>query len=91
MQKEELMLNTAELEADPEGSLPELLVRLSVLMNAETTDQLRNLKEEKGLSATETVRRAIAVYAFLNDEQNAGKSIHIVNPRKGRYAEMDLL
>lgn len=85
------MSNTDELEVDPEGSLPDPLVRLSVLMNAETTDQLRGLKEEKGLSVTETVRRAIAVYAFLNDEQNAGKRIHIVDPRKSVYGEMDLL
>jgi hypothetical protein len=85
------MHDASELQVDPEGSLPEPLVRLSVMMNSETTEQLKGLKEEKGLSATETVRRAIAVYAFLNDEQNAGKSIHIVNPRKSVYAEMDLL
>jgi len=85
------MLDVDESEVDPKGSLPEPLTRLSVMMNAETTEQLKGLKDEKGLSVTETVRRAIAVYAFLNDEQNAGKSIHIVNPRKSVYAEMDLL
>jgi hypothetical protein len=85
------MYDADEPEVSPEGSLPETLVRLSVMMNSETTEQLKGLKEEKGLTATETVRRAIALYSFLNDEQNTGKSIHIVNPRKSVYAELDLL
>lgn len=54
------------------------LTRLSVNMNAETAEALRSLAQARGLNITETVRWAISIAAFVNEELQAGRKIHTV-------------
>lgn len=57
------------------------LVRLSVNMNEETAQALKELTKKQGLSLTETVRRAIAVYRFIFNEVKDRKRIVLtMNP-----------
>lgn len=65
------------------------VVRLSVNLNEETADALRQLAADKGITITEVMRRAIAVTKFLYDEQDKGKTIQVVS-RKGKIRNVVL-
>lgn len=59
---------------------PEMeLVRLEVNVNQETADALRSIMRKNGISATEAVRRAIAVNYYLSQEYAKGRKIHTMN------------
>lgn len=51
------------------------LVRLSVNMNQETAQALKELAKKQGISFTETVRRAVAVYKFIYSEVKDSKRV----------------
>lgn len=53
--------------------------RLNININEETADTLRKLKVEKGMSTTELVRNAIALYDYLVEEKKAGRKIQTSN------------
>lgn len=57
-----------------------MATRLSVNINDETTAALQELAQRRDTSVTEVVRRAVAVYKFLED-QVAGedKSLRLVD------------
>ena len=55
-------------------------VRLSVNLGSETSEIFKELIERKGLSITEGIRRAIAVWKFLEDEKALGNQIAVVEP-----------
>lgn len=54
--------------------------RLSVNLGSETAEIFKELIERKGLSISEGVRRAIAVWKFLEDEKALGNQIAVVEP-----------
>jgi len=53
-------------------------VRLSVNLSIETAEIFRSLIERKGLSISEGIRRAIAVWKFLEDEQSRGNQVAVI-------------
>ena len=53
-------------------------VRLSVNLSYETADIFRALIERKGLSISEGIRRAIAVWKFIEDEKAHGNQIAVI-------------
>jgi hypothetical protein len=55
-------------------------VRLSVNLSLETADVLKSLINRKGLSITEGIRRAIAVWKFVEDETSRGNEIAVIEP-----------
>jgi hypothetical protein len=55
-------------------------VRLSVNLSPETSEIFKELLDRKGLSISEGVRRAIAVWKFLEDEKALGNQIAVVEP-----------
>ena len=55
-------------------------VRLSVNLSSETSEIFKELIERKGLSISEGVRRAIAVWKFLEDEKALGNQIAVIEP-----------
>jgi hypothetical protein len=55
-------------------------VRLSVNLSFEMAEIFKELIERKGLSISEGMRRAIAVWKFLEDEQALGNQIAVVEP-----------
>lgn len=61
--------------ADPE--IPPV-VRLSVNLAADVADVLRALARRRGLSLTETIRRAIAVLKFVEEEVERGNKLAVV-------------
>jgi hypothetical protein len=67
------------------------LVRLSVNLNEETAMALKDIADRHGISFTEAIRRVIAVYKYLDDEQAAGRVIQIVDPKKRKVWELGLL
>lgn len=64
--------------------------RLSVNMNAETTEQLRRFALDKGLTYTEAVRRAVAIAAFIEGEYAAGRRIQSIDEAANRVSELVL-
>lgn len=60
------------------------MMRLNVNLNTETADALKAIVEERGCSYTEAVRRAIAIYKFIEDETEAGNVIFIGDGRDRR-------
>lgn len=71
--------------------MAEGLVRLSVNMNLETADALQKYAESKALSYTESVRRAIAIMVYLQEEVDSGNKIIIRDPETGKEREFVLL
>ncbi len=55
-------------------------VRLSVNLSIETAEIFKSLIERKGLSISEGIRRAIAVWKFLEDEQSRGNQVAVIEP-----------
>ncbi len=55
-------------------------VRLSVNLSIETAEVFKSLIDRKGLSITEGIRRAIAVWKFLEDEKSRGNEIAVIEP-----------
>jgi ParG len=64
-------------EAADQGG-QEKFVRLSVNLNPETADVFKALTTRKGLSITDGIRRAIAVWKFLEDERARGNEIAVI-------------
>lgn len=67
---------------------PQKFTRLSVNMNAETTEQLRRLAYDKDLSYTEVVRRAISIMTFLQNETDADRIIQVVDKERNEVREL---
>jgi hypothetical protein len=59
------------------GALSDPLVRLSVNLNPDVADDLKQYAGRKGISITEAVRRAITVLTFVDDAQGRGASLHL--------------
>ena len=62
-------------------------VRLSVNMNRETADALRDISETHGITVTEAVRRVISLAKFMDDETRKGNLI-IVEQKDGSRREL---
>jgi hypothetical protein len=56
--------------------------RLSVNINDETADALRTLAERRGVTVTETIRRAVSVYKYLADEMAEGRVLQVTDGRE---------
>jgi hypothetical protein len=65
-------------------------VRLSVNLSLETAEVFRSLIDRKGLSISEGIRRAIAVWKFLEDEKEPGNQIAVVEPNNQVHRVMML-
>ncbi len=58
--------------------LDDKFVRLSVNLSLETAETFKELITRKGMSITEGIRRAIAVWKFLEDERSRGNEIAVI-------------
>jgi hypothetical protein len=65
-------------------------VRLAVNVSDDTARTFRSLIERKGLSITEGIRRAIAVWRFVEDETERGNKLIVQEPN-GTQREVLLL
>ena len=55
-----------------------MATRLSVNINDETANALREIAKDEGTTVTEVVRRAVSVYKFFDDARDEGKTIQLV-------------
>jgi len=67
------------------------LVRLSVNMNPETAEALKEFAASKHLSYTEAVRRAIAIAKYIDDEISEGRKVQTVDPDRADIRELILI
>ena len=67
------------------------LVTLCVNMNAETAAALKEIADERGLSYTEAVRRAISIAKFVEDEIEEGRKIQTVDADRKDVRELVLM
>jgi hypothetical protein len=65
-------------------------VRLSVNLSVESAETFRALLKRKGLTITEGIRRAIAVWKFVEDEAYEGNQIAVIE-RDGTIRKVVLL
>lgn len=54
------------------------LTKLSVNINKDTADAIKEMAEARGISITEVIRRAISIAVFIDEETRAGRQIHTV-------------
>jgi hypothetical protein len=86
----------AALETETERqTVPEGCVRLSVNMNLPTAEALKEcrVRQKSGgniITITETVRRAIAIYKYVLDEQEAGRMIVTMDSNGKKAKELVL-
>lgn len=52
------------------------LVRLNVNLNPETADALKAISDKRGQTFTETIRRAIALLAYMDAQTAEGKHFY---------------
>lgn len=57
------------------------VTRLSVNLNQQTAAELKYLASHRGISYTEVIRQAIAVYNFVIYEQQQGNIIRICDSK----------
>lgn len=53
------------------------LTRLNVSVNQETADVVKEYTARKGVTLTETVRRAVAALAFIDQTQRQGTPVYV--------------
>jgi hypothetical protein len=72
-----------------QGESPRV-VRLSVNLASSVADALKSTAQAKGLSITEAIRHAIAIWKLVSDEQAKGNRVMIVEGRgeKAEYREI---
>lgn len=58
------------------------LTRLSINVNQDTAQALRDLAKQNETTVTEIVRRAVAVYKFFDEAEDAHKTIQLVDQDK---------
>jgi len=64
---------------DPSGEERPNVVRLSVNLAPTVADALKTTAGRKGLSITEAIRHAIAIWKLVTDEQAKGNRLMIVS------------
>jgi hypothetical protein len=64
------------------------VVRLNVNLNAETAAALRKIADEREISFTEAVRRAISVYNFIDEETQAGRRVQTTDSDRNNVREL---
>lgn len=79
-------LSQAEQAEEEDG-----LVRLSVLVNHDTAEALRGLRDENGITVTEAIRRAVSIAKFFYDQKREGRVIRTMNAKGRKVKEIDLL
>jgi hypothetical protein len=57
--------------------------RLSVNLSLDTAEVLKGLARRKGITITDAIRRAIAVWSFVEDELDKGNRIAVVERVNG--------
>ncbi|WP_411699022.1 ribbon-helix-helix protein, CopG family [Conyzicola sp.] len=64
------------------------IVRLNVNLNAETAAALRKIADERDISFTEAVRRAISVYDFIDSETRNGRRVQTTDSDRSNVREL---
>ncbi len=70
-------INQHDPPASAESAAGADTVRLSINLAPAVADTLKGYSRRKGISATEAIRRAISVLAYVDSAQNRGASINI--------------
>jgi hypothetical protein len=70
--------SASELQDQADTENQERTVRLSVNLSAESAETFKTLIKRKGLTITEGIRRAIAVWKFVEDETQRGNQIAVI-------------
>ncbi|WP_422117705.1 ribbon-helix-helix protein, CopG family [Brachybacterium sp. UNK5269] len=65
--------------------------RLSVNINNETAEALKELADENGTTVTEIVRRAVSAYKFLEDEIHGDTKLQLVNEKTRERTNVAIL
>ena len=55
------------------------VVKLNININDETKAALEELASRRGITVTETVRRAVSVYKYIEDEMDAGGKLQVIH------------
>lgn len=83
-------MTNEDIAIEPNRAKQEL-VRLSVNMNTETADALKQLAASKGVSYTEAIRRAVSIAKYFDDVTNEGQRIQIVSADRSEVRELLVL
>ena len=67
------------------------LTRLNVNLNQETAAALKAIAARENISLTEAVRRAIAIFKFVEDEQAEGRKIQTMEADESNKRELVLM
>ena len=67
------------------------LVRLSVNLNPESAEALKEMAKRRGISYTEAIRRCVGIYKYVLDEHNQDRKITTSKPNGKKVKELILL
>ena len=65
--------------------------RLSVNVALDVAEALRTLTKRRGITITDGVRRAIAIWKLVEDASAKGQQVQIVDPATGNVRELVLV
>lgn len=67
------------------------LVRLNVNLNKETAAALKKIAKSNNLNLTETIRRAIALLDFIDEEKRQGRKIQTMDKDESHKRELMMM
>ena len=67
------------------------LIRLNVNLNQETAAALRKIADDKGISFTEAVRRAISLYDYIEEETRNGRHVQTTDADRNSVRELVMM
>lgn len=79
-----------EVPSGPSEGAEPRFTRLSVNVTLDVADAIRSITRRKGISATEGVRRAIAIWKLVEDAVEDGGTVQVVSST-GKARELVLL
>lgn len=83
--------HTSTPPAPPSADDEQRYTRLSVNVALDVADALRVLAKRRGITVTDGVRRAIAIWKLVEDASAEGQQIQIFDPATGKIRELVLI
>ncbi|MFB2556154.1 ribbon-helix-helix protein, CopG family [Herbiconiux liangxiaofengii] len=66
-------------------------VRLNVNLNEEAAAAIKQIADERDISVTEAIRRAISLFSYVDDETRKGRRLQTTNPDRSDVREIVLI
>ncbi len=79
------MATTMERRTAKADGTPPIAERITVALTTRGARELQRLRQWSGLSKTDVVNRALSLYHFVADQEQAGRQLAVYDPIKQEF------